>query len=461
MNGKYKHNQKRNMIRTTAMLVVLLAGLWLVPQAKADHDDIEVTLMAAAPLTYDHLIGGGAFNDGSDGHDKDVQDNLRGAGLTCGDVVTYLALIEVDEDAGDFDRVATFNFSFAAKPNGQPGIAHSAVSYVGLNYGEVENGDSGTGNNPGAGQFGLDSAMADDRQTIDGGDTGQGGSTVQYTTVFAPAGTTPFNGAEELLVTAEITDLDPGESLVLRLDTIVSCQPDASPRGTLKSYFTGGTITAANGQTIEPETIRGSRDSVKLKDLEDATGVNAPLLRLSHTVTLTGGVCGIDDTDNVTIKSGTAVTYCVTVTNLGTDPLFDVEVTDTTGRAVGDLIELSNLVNLDGEGDSGDLLPGATATGQYQISYTAAGNDQRTVTGRGNNGAAGSGLLALSGADAASVIIEAANPTAIELAAINTSSGLDVRTTAITMALSGLLGLVLTGYAFCCQGGLNWVRVRD
>ena len=461
MRRLFIHTQTQKSIVLLTIGLAIVAYFWIVPHGLAQGRDIDVTLVAAAPASYDHASGGGAYNDGTKADDADIQADLRGAGLACGDIVSYLALLEVDERASATDQVAELQFSFAAQPSGQPGVGHAAVLDVTINYGQVENGDNGSGVNPGAGAFGLDSALNDDRQSIASGDQGSGGSSVSYQSHFAPTGTTIFDGAEELLLDVRVDDLDPGETIVLRMDIYIACQANSSPRGSMQTAFVGGAVVAENGQTIASDAIRSGGRPISVSDIETATGVNEPLMQITHTVTPPNGVCGVDDTDAITIEPGLAATYCVTVSNLGTDPLFDVEVIDTTGRAIGDPISLSNLVNLDGESDNGDLLPGASATGQYQISYDTEGSDQRTVTGQGNNGGSGSGLMALSGADGATVTITAPSPTAIELATINTSSGPDVRTTAITMAISGLLGLVLTGYAYCYQGGLNWARVRD
>ena len=47
--------------------------------------------VAAAPYTYDHSTGGGAYDDRTIGDYNDVVEQLEGGQFACGDIVTYLA----------------------------------------------------------------------------------------------------------------------------------------------------------------------------------------------------------------------------------------------------------------------------------------------------------------------------------------------------------------------------------
>ena len=436
-------------LRVFMLVLMAVAAVSFVPDTFADGADIEVTLVAAAPESYDHEVGGGAFNDGTDAANGDYQLELQGPGLTCGDIISYLALIEVDEQASASDQVAELTFDFGTEPTGQPGYAHIEVVQAAINYGRVENGDSGTGINPGAGGFGLDSAINDDRQTIATGDSGSGGSQMRYQTAFEPAGSTPFNGADGLILTAQIDDLDPGETVVLRMDVATQCLANSTPRGVLRTTYDNGYVIAENGQSITPDPISGANQTIKLKRLAEATGINSPVLIITHSVMEIGGQCGIDDSEQLTIHPGQEVTYCVTVKNLGTTPLFDVTAQQTNG-ALSDIF-LPDLMDIDGEGDSGDLAANTTVTGTYNMVYTAAGNDARIVQATGTNGEDGSGLVALSDADTASVIVSA--PTAIELSTINSATVNSVQATALMIAILGSLGLFLASKALR-NGGL-------
>ena len=53
---------------------------------------INLDLAASEPSTYDHAVGGGAFNNGGIG--DDVVESLEGGDFKCGEVATFLTEIE-------------------------------------------------------------------------------------------------------------------------------------------------------------------------------------------------------------------------------------------------------------------------------------------------------------------------------------------------------------------------------
>src|SRR5919201_2970101 len=61
--------------------------------------DFSLDFVAAAPLTYNHATGGGAYDDRTIGRDKDVVESLEGGDFKCGEIVTYLVAITVDAPA--------------------------------------------------------------------------------------------------------------------------------------------------------------------------------------------------------------------------------------------------------------------------------------------------------------------------------------------------------------------------
>jgi len=105
--------------------------------------DFSFDFTAAAPNTYDHATGGGAFNDRTVGVDKDIVESLEGGDFKCGDIVTYLLQVTVDntnQAGSDAPQTVEIDFSFLADTTGQSGVAHSEVLLAKVNYGNVENG---------------------------------------------------------------------------------------------------------------------------------------------------------------------------------------------------------------------------------------------------------------------------------------------------------------------------------
>eukprot|EP00899_Mesostigma_viride_P008003 jgi/Mesvir1/17203/Mv07621-RA.1 len=156
---------------------------------------------AAAPFSYNHKIGGGAWNDGTNAVTGDIRESLQGGEYACGDVVTYLIKLTIGGvNANDPPATAEIQCSFLAATTGQDGVAHSDVVRVQMNYGAVVNGDSGTGINTGPSGTGIDSAIRDDK-----------GSTVTVVSeVLSPAGTYVFgnppgtNVADNIILTFRV-----------------------------------------------------------------------------------------------------------------------------------------------------------------------------------------------------------------------------------------------------------------
>ncbi len=218
--------------------------------------DISIDWVAAAPYTYDHGIGGGAFDDRTIGDYDDVVESLQGGEFYCGDVVTYLAQVVVDDPIGANHLTLEMDLRFAANSSGQPGVGHVLVNLVMANYGTVPGGD---------GPGGTDSGMIDD-----------GGSTATLVSqTFEPSGTTPFNGADDLILTAQLDDLEAGEEVIVRVDTILGCQNGATPSGNLSASLVEGRIIAANGNPVKPATvITGGAQTIPFQQVGDLGGLD-------------------------------------------------------------------------------------------------------------------------------------------------------------------------------------------
>ena len=121
----------------------------------ADGGDFSADFTAAAPNTYDHSTGGGAFNDRTVGVNDDVVESLQGGDFACSDVVTFLTQVTVDAGATGTQTIE-LDFAFLADSTGQSGVAIGQLLGASINYGPVQNG---------AGPGGIDGGINDDGGT--------------------------------------------------------------------------------------------------------------------------------------------------------------------------------------------------------------------------------------------------------------------------------------------------------
>ncbi|ELB2105530.1 tandem-95 repeat protein, partial [Vibrio parahaemolyticus] len=297
-----------------ALPVFAVSTFLLTPKAiGAGGDFANTDFVAAAPFTYNHQTGGGAYNDRTVGDYADVTEQLEGGEFTCGDIVSYLSQVQVKEAPVDALQSIELDFKFTGDSTGQSGAALSEIVNVSINYGQVENGDNGSGANPGLGSFGLDSGIDDD-----------GGSTAILLNqqLDGPL----FTAGTSLTGTVQITDLEASESVVVRIDTRLACQAGTSPTGNLQGQLDAGRVISPTESTINT-----GQQTIPFLKVGDIAGAGEALLTLQKTVTSEFGVCGVDDNQELNAFTGETVKYCYTVTNPGTLDLFDVELTDDNG----------------------------------------------------------------------------------------------------------------------------------
>jgi hypothetical protein len=92
-----------------------------------------------------HTTGGGAYNDRTVGNYNDITEQLVGDQFTCGDIVTYLLKIEVEDNPVHTNQTIEMDMRFLGDSTGQSGAGLIDIVGAGINYGMVENGDNGTG----------------------------------------------------------------------------------------------------------------------------------------------------------------------------------------------------------------------------------------------------------------------------------------------------------------------------
>ncbi len=282
--------------RVLLFLAILFLGAEAASGVAGDFTSIDFA--AAAPFTYSRGTGGGAFNDGSIGGYDDIVHQLQGTQFACGQIVTYLVRIDMKTTTTELVQTARLELRFAATTTGQPGVALSGIVGVGINYGSVENGDDGTGVNPGLGSYGLDSGIQDD-----------GGSSAHLVsaTLTGPV----FASGSELVAVIDVDDLEVGESVILRIDVQIECQQNSRPTGNLQAVLVSGTALPS------ATTISTGAQTIPFKNVQDIVGAGQPLLDIVKKVTTESGSCSWAG-DDLDVTAGDVVKYCYTISNAGT-----------------------------------------------------------------------------------------------------------------------------------------------
>ena len=211
-----------------SVLALAIAGSLLVAQgAMADGGDFSMDFTAAEPSSYDHATGGGSYNDRT--INEDVVESLEGGDFACEDTVTFLTQITVDGGAVGAQTLVML-YEFTAHATGQQGVA--LVDNI--------NGTSAAINGSA-----IDSGTSDD-----GGSTATAGPEATNGTVFVKP--------TKFLRTVTVTDLEAGETVVLRQDVRLACNGD-SPTGNMQakllSASTNGDAVPGGAQTIPFKTV--------------------------------------------------------------------------------------------------------------------------------------------------------------------------------------------------------------
>lgn len=134
-------------MRRSVLAAAIAAAIVLAqPQsAAADGGDFKLDFIAAAPFTYDHATGGGAFDDRTIGKANDVVESLEGGDFACGDLVTHFVQIPVTPAA--VQQTIRMSFRWTADSTGQSGAAYDQMHNPKINTGVIAGGE---GEGPGA-----------------------------------------------------------------------------------------------------------------------------------------------------------------------------------------------------------------------------------------------------------------------------------------------------------------------
>ena len=238
--------KKRLMSRTLlgGMLSMTLVGQPLLSQrAFAAGGDFSADFTAAAPLTYNHDTGGGAYDDRTVGRDLDIVESLEGGDFECGDLVTFLTQIRVRAGAFNGAQTIQLDYQWLADSTGQSGVALDEFHNVQVNYGAVSGGD-------GAG--GTDSGITDNGNSV---------ASIIAQDLSAPL----FSKGAKRTGTIQVTNLEPSENVVLRFDLRIQCNGE-SPTGNLQALLGGARVSAPLGQA---GAIRVGSQTVPFKNVAD------------------------------------------------------------------------------------------------------------------------------------------------------------------------------------------------
>ena len=238
--------KKRLISRTLlgGMLSMALAGQPLLTgRAFAAGGDFSADFTAAAPLTYNHDTGGGAFDDRTVGRDLDIVESLEGGDFECGDLVTFLTQIRVRAGAFNGAQTIQLDYRWLADSTGQSGVALDEFHNVQINYGAVSGGD---------GPGGTDSGIADN---------GNSGASIIAQDLTADL----FSKGAKRTGTIQVTNLEPGENVVLRFDLRIQCNGQ-SPTGNLQAWLDAARVITPLGQA---GSIRVGSQTVPFKNVDD------------------------------------------------------------------------------------------------------------------------------------------------------------------------------------------------
>ena len=239
------------------------------------------------------MAGGGAFNQGDVG--DDVLSSLQGELVACGDWLTYLTLLEVQGATGDKQTVE-LSWDFRYEPTGQAGAGCSELRSE-LNTGIVANGDGGTGVDQNPNGFLVDGGVG-----IDGGIVNADGvSDVGYAELINYQDV----GSDDARHKVEISNVEDGDKVVIRIDCHLVCQPYSTPTGALQAGLVD-VITTFRGGNVVNEASSSGAQTIPFQQVGNILGLASPLLKIYPYVS-PSGTCGTIDNlgDNIlaTIQS--------------------------------------------------------------------------------------------------------------------------------------------------------------
>jgi len=229
---------KRAIYSLAARYLYVLIAFSLAATASvlAAGGDFSLKFAGAAPKSYDHLTGGGAYDDGTVGKSADIVQSLEGGDFACGDVVTFFLLIQNSASPSSANQTIEVLLRFTGDSTGQSGVGQIESVDVALNYGISQDLIEGPH---------WDTGMIDNTN-----------STVTTSTVFVG---TPYTSGSYLDVTNRITNLEAGEQVVLRVYVRLGCKPGTDPTGNLQADLINARVVEEDGQPVNSTICPNNR----------------------------------------------------------------------------------------------------------------------------------------------------------------------------------------------------------
>jgi hypothetical protein len=225
----FKKNTTSRTIMALLLGAILVGQPVLLGKAFAAGGDFSLDFTAAAPFTYDHDTGGGAFDDRTVGKNKDIVESLEGGDFACGDLVSFLTEIIVNPNANGAQTI-DLKYVWTADTTGQSGIAlDEMVNPPVINRGVIA---LGVGEGPGG---------------TDAGNTEDGGGGAQIVATDYTQAT--FSKGAEHSATVRVTDLEKGEHVVLRFELELVCD-GRRPTGNMQARLDSASVFAPVSDAI-------------------------------------------------------------------------------------------------------------------------------------------------------------------------------------------------------------------
>ncbi len=278
------------------------AGLAAAPVAGLDGGDIGLDFVAAGPFTYNHATGLGSppqfgYDNRTISKTNGVVESLEGGDFECGDLVTFFVQVEVADDAAGSGAVE-LDMSFGNETTGQPGIGFDNIMSVAINT-------------PDGGNVGLD-----------------GNETATLSNEHLDT-----QGYDEVKGTVTVSNLDPGETAIVRIIVHLACEV-GTPTGNILNA-----IDAA--RVVGDGTVNVGQETVPMKQVGDVAqpGMN------------------VDKTCPAFALVGDTISYSISIENTGNETLNITSVVDTVDSHAGVNITASFPAT---------VAAGATVTRTYQ-----------------------------------------------------------------------------------------------
>lgn len=330
-----------------AILALVGSFLQSIAPANAQINGIEIDFAGAEPLTYDHATGGGKWGNGT--VNVDIERSLEGEDFACGDKVSYLTKVSAgntSELQGLGAMTVDLRYAFDLDTTGQSGVALAEPFSF-----EITSGDSANSHD--------------------------GGSAVSLLNI-TPTGPI-FQSGSRMFVEVRLSDLEAGETVIVRTTTVLRCQLGSSPTGNLQAKFEDAFLKFTAGTTpVNPPDVINSGE--KTVDLKSVNKISALEITLGLTISkLTNG------SDGLSVLVGSTVNWTYLVTNTGNVELSAVGVVDDKGVTVTCpatvlAVGANMTCTATGVATAGSYTNLATATGSY-LTDTVTATDSSSYFG--------------------------------------------------------------------------------